>query len=399
MPIQIHVPAIMGRIDYTYSATGERLGANYYWHSVLSLDPVENANLPDYTMQNSVKTRAYAGNKIFEDGSLDKILLPNGYIQNNIYYFYLRDHLGSNCVTAKADGTVMQGLQYYPYGRVIEDESTGVSFQPYRYGGKEDEPMHGLGLLDFHARQLNHRGVPYTLTMDPLQEKYYSISPYSWCGGNPIRNVDFNGDTITTVIDGNEYIWGSVNGTYGFVGSDGALYAGKNSYAKNLTKALNSLRSQDVGKALVDYLAGDARSVNIVDGTKNRANSDGTTIEWNNSNSNPDFSRPGFIGLGHEMAHTQDVWNGTLDRTTWATYTDANGEIKKIPNAEKYALHVENQLRSEHRLRLRTRYALDTNTQFIQDGASMFHFRGTRATTSIVQGMPITTTIRLPFKY
>jgi RHS repeat-associated protein len=160
---------------------------------------VENANLPDYTMQNSIKTRAYAGNKIFEDGSLNKILLPNGYIQNNIYYFYLRDHLGNNCVTAKADGTVMQGLQYYPYGKVNEDESMGISFQPYKYGGKEDEPMHGLGLYDSGARSLNHKGVPYTLTPDPLQEKYYSISPYAWCLNNPVRYTDPGGDTI--VVD------------------------------------------------------------------------------------------------------------------------------------------------------------------------------------------------------
>jgi RHS repeat-associated protein len=162
---------------------------------------VENANLPDYTMQNSVKTRAYAGNKIFENGSLDKILLPNGYIQNNIYYFYLRDHLGSNCVTAKADGTVMQGLQYYPYGRVNEDESTGVSFQPYKYGGKEDEPMHGLGLLDFHARQLSYRDVPVFTGMDRHAESYYSISPYAAMACNPIRYADPTGMDSINVND------------------------------------------------------------------------------------------------------------------------------------------------------------------------------------------------------
>jgi RHS repeat-associated protein len=134
--------------------------------------------------------------KFMKTTSLYKILLPNGYIQNNIYYFYLRDHLGNNCVTAKADGAIMQGLQYYPYGKVIEDESTGVSFQPYKYGGKEDEPMHGLGLLDFHARQLNIRDVPVFTTPDPLQEKYYSISPYSWCLNSPIRNIDPDGRSV-----------------------------------------------------------------------------------------------------------------------------------------------------------------------------------------------------------
>jgi hypothetical protein len=88
----------------------------------------------------------------------------------------------------------------------------------------------------------------------------------------------------------------------------------------------------------------------------------------------------------------------------WATVTvtDANGNSssKNIPNAEKHALHVENQLRSEHGLGLRTHYIRGNNsTQFIQDKASMFHFRGTQQTTIIVNGMPVTTTTRIPFKY
>ena len=32
-----------------------------------------------------------------------------------------------------------------------------------------------------------------TTTMDPLAEKYYSTSPYVWCGNNPVRFVDSDG--------------------------------------------------------------------------------------------------------------------------------------------------------------------------------------------------------------
>lgn len=32
--------------------------------------------------------------------------------------------------------------------------------------------------------------------MDPLAEKYYSISPYAYCGNNPINAVDLNGASI-----------------------------------------------------------------------------------------------------------------------------------------------------------------------------------------------------------
>ena len=35
--------------------------------------------------------------------------------------------------------------------------------------------------------------------MDPLAEKYYSISPYAWCGGNPVKNVDPDGKKIIII--------------------------------------------------------------------------------------------------------------------------------------------------------------------------------------------------------
>ena len=35
-----------------------------------------------------------------------------------------------------------------------------------------------------------------TTTIDPLAEKYYSISPYAWCGNNSVRVVDPDGRTI-----------------------------------------------------------------------------------------------------------------------------------------------------------------------------------------------------------
>lgn len=32
--------------------------------------------------------------------------------------------------------------------------------------------------------------------MDPLCEKYYSTSPYAWCGNNPVRFVDPDGRVL-----------------------------------------------------------------------------------------------------------------------------------------------------------------------------------------------------------
>lgn len=60
-------------------------------------------------------------------------------------------------------------------------------------------------------------------------------------------------------------------------------------------------------------------------------------------------SRPPFIGLGHEMAHGLDDINGTLNTSLIPGYS-------KIKEAEKFATHIENQLRNEHNIPLRTHY-------------------------------------------
>jgi len=52
--------------------------------------------------------------------------------------------------------------------------------------------MHGLDTYDYGARQYN----PVTARwdrVDPLSEKYYSISPYAYCMGNPMKYIDPDG--------------------------------------------------------------------------------------------------------------------------------------------------------------------------------------------------------------
>jgi RHS repeat-associated protein len=214
MPLKTDITAINGSVRYVYSAAGEKLTVRHRWNPGLSLDPVESSQGIFVSNIYHNLVRSYVGNKVYEafreegllgggfNYSLKRILLPNGYVDDcGIYYFYLRDHLGSNCVTAKADGTVMQGLQYYPYGKVNEDEGTGVSFQPYKYGGKEFEGMHGLNSHDFLARTLNDYGR--FDRMDPLAEKRPWESPYLYCGGNPINNIDPDGREKINVIHHN----------------------------------------------------------------------------------------------------------------------------------------------------------------------------------------------------
>ena len=68
--------------------------------------------------------------------------------------------------------------------------------------GKEDQAFLGAGipLLDFGARRYNPAIARWTAA-DPLSEKYYGISPYVYCLGNPIVNIDVKGDSVRVYIE------------------------------------------------------------------------------------------------------------------------------------------------------------------------------------------------------
>jgi RHS repeat-associated protein len=333
------------------------------------------------------------------------ILVDGGYVKDGQYHFFLQDHLGSNRVVADANGNVVQATHYYPYGMPFA-ESYAQDVQKRKYIGKELDTENGLNLYDYDKRMQD--GLQF-ISIDPMAEKYYSVSPYAYCMGNPVNYVDLRGDTITTTIDGKRYYWGKVGKKYGFIGTDGALYSGKNEYAKSLTKALNSLRKKEVGRKLVNSLANSKdRTVDIKDGESNSAYTDGSTILWNEKHQNKDAPRPSFIGLGHEMAHIQDQWNGTLSLRVWHIVSiPKKGDIA-IRNAEKYATHIENQIRAEHNIPLRTHYYHEQPSGIgyppssiinPKDNSSLFYTNGLHQKTVIINGVPSTTTTELPFKY
>ncbi len=141
----------------------------------------------------TTKTTDYVGNHIYENGVLKCTLVDGGYIEGGTYYFYLTDHLGNSRVVADMNGNVIQKNHYYPFGMTFaETSSTEQDRQPYKYGGKELDRLDGLNWYDYSARQYEPALGRFT-TMDPLAEKYYSISPYAYCFNNPVRYIDPTG--------------------------------------------------------------------------------------------------------------------------------------------------------------------------------------------------------------
>ena len=146
----------------------------------------------------SIDSLDYVGNFIYEKGQLKRYMFDDGYLKlyTNTFSprFFIKDHLGNNRIVTDGSGNIQQNTNYYPYGGMTSI-STGQGEQQFKYNGKEYDPMHGLNEYDYGARQYDPSRGQFT-TMDPLCEKYYHISPYAYCGGNPVNRVDVDGDSI-----------------------------------------------------------------------------------------------------------------------------------------------------------------------------------------------------------
>ena len=104
--------------------------------------------------------------------------------------YFVTDHLGSVRAVVNGDGEVLERNDYYPFGSRWDDGL--LSDNRYRYNGKEAQAFLNNPYLDYGARQYDSDGAVW-LGKDPLSEKYYPISPYSFCANNPIKFVDLDG--------------------------------------------------------------------------------------------------------------------------------------------------------------------------------------------------------------
>ena len=116
--------------------------------------------------------------------------------------------MGNNRIVVNKNGTVEQVTHYYPYGGVIGDISTNESVQKYKFEGKELDRTFGLDNYDIQTRHY-FAMAPSWDRVDPLAEQYYGISPYSYCGGDPVNFGDLNGKEVVlfaTSLPSNFYV-------------------------------------------------------------------------------------------------------------------------------------------------------------------------------------------------
>jgi RHS repeat-associated protein len=229
---------------------------------------------------------------------------------NNAYdiNYFITDHLGSTRVIVGANGTVKAQYNYYPFGKQWEDANLMANTNRYTFSGKEKQTVRNLGFLDFGSRMLSNNEVPGWTTQDPLSEKYYSISPYAYCAGNPLRYIDPNGMMY------DDY-YSSRNGKY--LGSD-------NDKIYNHMRLIDDSKFNEIVKSgqeeylVTNQLQNESQIIDIDD---NKIQSDLQSVADNSTSS----------GVEHQIYITLDRQTATISSVTGKSGINGRSTIEYFP--------------------------------------------------------------------
>ncbi len=221
----------------------------------------------------------------------------------------------------------------------------------------------GFNTYDNTAR-MHYPLLPSFDTPDPLSQDYPSLSPYSHCAGNPLINIDIDGNRISAIIENNNCdIRKDADGIYQLFDRNNNIHTpNKGSFGSYLLDDINTIASGKNGNELLSFLENNKNNVSIENSQIGFfTNTSNYIIGYDETASEGGLgyfhtsgygtTRPQYIALAHEFAHIEDLWKGTIDKSTW--YNSGNTAVF---NAEKYAVFKENQIRKEHNQPLRLYY-------------------------------------------
>lgn len=178
-----------GLINYVYDAAGMKL---------------------EKTASNGTYTE-YAGNHIYEGGTLQFFSNPEGYVNvdngNYSYIYRFKDHLDNIRLSyTDADGNgsidpsseIIKESNYYPFGLSHKGYNNTVSSlgnsvaKKYMFGGKEYQDELNLAWYDVSARNYDP-ALGRWMNSDPLAEQMRRHSPYNYAFNNPVYYIDYDG--------------------------------------------------------------------------------------------------------------------------------------------------------------------------------------------------------------
>ena len=236
-------------ITYTYGADGTKLRTV---HKIGS----------------TTTTTDYCGNVIYENGVQKLLLTEEGYItlSDSKYHYYLKDHQGNNRVVISQSGTVEETSHYYPFGGVF---ASAGNVQPYKYNGKELDTKKGLNWYDYGARHYD-AVLGRFITVDALYDKHFKVSPYVYCGNEPVGRIDPDGNDWRVQTHYNretDKIEYKITVRAALVNNSSNRELDMKALAEQITKQVNAAYTVS-GESFVSTMDMQLRTVNSVDDIK-----------------------------------------------------------------------------------------------------------------------------------
>lgn len=296
---------------------------------------------------------------------------------NDQYIYQYKDHLGNVRVSFARNSTGALQLKdnndYYPFG--MNHLKTGnayfglASYKNYKFGGKE---LQEFGAYDFGAR-IYMADIGRWTGIDAYAEVSRRWNPYNYAFDNPVKFVDPDGNLIYINDGQNQFRYDK--GKTEVYNCDTMAWENvadsKIKMSAFVTAIVSSLFLLENGggtsSTLVGFFEKKENDIKIQSTTAGNYYLNGAAY-INLSSVNDKFptvdgylTRPLFIALGHEMAHGMDPERNSIIPQTWVEIDGV-----KIDRSEIYASHVENKIRAEWGISLRSSYAIAKNNKDLE---------------------------------
>ena len=108
------------------------------------------------------------------------------------YWFHF-DHLGSSSWVTDSVGHAVQHLHYLPWGEDFVNQRTTNFSARHTFSAKERDTETGLS---YFGSRYYSSDLSIWLSVDPMSDKYASLSPYNYCANNPVKLTDPDGRWI-----------------------------------------------------------------------------------------------------------------------------------------------------------------------------------------------------------
>ena len=207
-------------------------------------------------------------------------------------------------------------MNYSAHKTALQNSPKPLRIYPFVSTGKERDEETGYGY--FGARYMDHELMTMWLSVDPMADKYTSISPYAYCAWNPVKLVDPDGREINPVYGSDGTFRG--NTKEGFTGEI-VIYDGSIEF-ENLS--VEQLYQQAAHQANVQPGAADALPYSVAAGSMtDEAKSKMYTDIVSR------FEGDNILGTIFSMDDVKDgkIYFDASRSGNWATAYDENGNL------------------------------------------------------------------------